>query len=231
MGSASGSYLWTAIAYGRPNTAMAAFQESLGGPLSYLDQRALMNWLIDESGVERAPVPDAPISGDATQGVEVYTKHCAQCHGDNGEGGTGTALANPVFLATATDAFIHHTVVNGRDGTPMRGFKGTLSDTEINHVVAFLRSRATGWTESIPALAAPPEPTNAVLNPLASPAQLVERAQRFVSANSVAAAMERGWRLRIQPAGYPYQCLGVRVRLEILRGQDKEELGQDIRER
>ena len=195
MGSAPGSYLWTAIAYGRPNTAMAAFQESLGGPLSYTEQRALMNWLIDESGVERAPVPDAPIPGDATQGVEVYTKHCAQCHGDNGEGGTGTALANPVFLATATDAFIHHTVVNGRDGTPMRGFKGTLSDTEINNVVAFLRSRATGWTESIPTLAAPPDPTNAVLNPQASPAQLVERAQRFVSAKSVAAAMERGERM------------------------------------
>ena len=51
IGAAPGSYLWTAISYGRPNTAMAAFQDSLGGPLSHDAQHALMDWLIEESGL------------------------------------------------------------------------------------------------------------------------------------------------------------------------------------
>lgn len=195
IGSAPGSYLWTAISYGRPNTPMAAFQDTLGGPLSHDAQHALMDWLIKESGVKRTPVKDEPVVGDATLGTKVYEQHCAECHGAEGEGGTGTALAHPVFLATASDAFIRHTIANGRDGTPMTAFAERLSEPEINNVVAFLRSRATGWKESTPTLAPPPDPANAVLNPSAAPAKLDEREGRFVSAKSVAAAMERGERM------------------------------------
>ncbi len=195
MGAAPGSYLWTAISYGRPDTPMAAFQDTLGGPLSHDAQHALMDWLIKESGVKRKPVKDKPVVGDPVKGQKVYKKHCAECHGSRGEGGSGTALANPVFLATATDAFIRHTVENGRDGTPMLAFGERLSKTQINDVVSFLRSRATGWEESTPTLVPPPDPSNAILNPTAAPAQLEERDNRFVSAKSVAKAMERGERM------------------------------------
>ena len=99
MGAAPGSYLWSAISYGRPNTPMAAFQDTLGGPLSHDEQHSLMDWLIKESGVLRAPVADVPVNGDAEKGKAVYAKHCAECHGENGEGGTGTVVAHPVFLA------------------------------------------------------------------------------------------------------------------------------------
>lgn len=195
MSAAPGSYLWTAISYGRPNTPMAAFQDTLGGPLSHDAQHALVDWLIEESGVKRKPVKDRPVNGDASLGEAVYKGHCANCHGARGEGGTGTALANPVFLATASDAFIRHTVAKGRDGTPMLGFEGMLSDEDIDNVVAFMRSRATGWEATTPTLAPPPDPANAVINPTAPPAKLDERDGRFVSAKSVAAAMERGERM------------------------------------
>jgi len=195
MGAASGGYLWNAVSYGRPGTPMAAFADSQGGPLSHGAQHALMDWLIEESGVERKPVEDVPVAGDAALGASVYAKHCASCHGAQGEGGTGTALANPVHLATASDAFIRYTVANGRTGTPMAAFAGTLSDSEINDVVAFLRSRAVGWEATEPVLAPPPAPAQAVLNPDAPPAKLVERKKRFVSAASVAEAMKRGERM------------------------------------
>ena len=76
---------------------MAAFQDSLGGPLSHDAQHALVDWLIEESGHKRKAVKDVPVVGEAAKGEAVYAKHCAECHGARGEGGTGTALANPVF--------------------------------------------------------------------------------------------------------------------------------------
>lgn len=195
MGSAPGSYLWTAISYGRSNTAMAAFQESLGGPLSHDAQHALMDWLLVESGHERTPVDDAPVVGTPANGASIYTQHCAECHGARGEGGTGTALANPVFLATASDAFIRHTIVHGRDGTPMQAYAAALTEIQINDVVAFLRSRATEWNARKPVLVSPPDPAQAVLNPTAPPATLKHRKNRYVSAKSVADAMKRGERM------------------------------------
>jgi len=195
MGAASGSYLWTAISYGRPGTPMAAFEDSQGGPLSHDAQHALVDWLMEESGVEWDPVVDTPVLGDATLGEVVYGTRCADCHGQQGEGGTGTALANRVFLATASDSFLHYTIKNGRTGTPMQAYSSVLTDTEINDVVAFLRSRAVGWEASQPELTLPPNPDQAVLNPQAPPAQLEDRDSRFVSADSVAGAMERGERM------------------------------------
>ena len=121
MGSASGSYLWSSISYGRPGTAMAAFEDTQGGPLSHDGQHALLDWLMEQSGVEWEPIEDTPVLGDPAIGAEIYDTHCAQCHGSQGEGGTGTALANPVFLATASDSF------NTRSRTDAQGprWRGT----------------------------------------------------------------------------------------------------------
>ncbi|MEC7947062.1 MAG: c-type cytochrome [Myxococcota bacterium] len=195
MGAASGGYLWNAISYGRPGTPMAAFAEDQGGPLSHDQQHALLDWLIETAGVERAPIKGAAVEGDVVRGAAVYAEHCADCHGAKGEGGTGTALGNPVFLATVSDAFVRYTIAQGRTGTPMKGFADTLPATDLDAVTAFLRSRAAGWEATTPRLATPPDPESAILNPDAPPARLEERAGRFVSADSVAAAMSRGERM------------------------------------
>ena len=195
MGRASPGYLWTAIGYGRPGTAMAAFAEEQGGPLSHHDQHVLLDWLLAESGVENQPLEDTPVVGDAAQGATVYAAQCASCHGAKGEGGAGTALGNAVFLATASDAFLQDTIRHGRSGTPMVGFADVLSDQEIGDVVAFLRTRSVGWDAPAPVRVEPPDPTSAILNPDAAPAALDQRKRRFVSAASVAAALERGERL------------------------------------
>jgi cytochrome c oxidase cbb3-type subunit 3 len=195
LGDAPPAFLWTAVAYGRPGTAMAAFSADQGGPLSHDDQHILLDWLVEVAGVQPAPGPDTPVVGDPDQGRAVYGRACASCHGARGEGGTGTALAHPITLASAPDAFLRRTIARGRTGTPMPAFEGQLSPHEIDDVVAFLRSRAAGWDAPPPVRVAPPDPTRALLHPGAPPARLDHRDGRFVSAASVAAALQRGERM------------------------------------
>ena len=195
LGAAPGAFLWNAISYGRPGTPMAAFADSQGGPLGHAAQHVLMDWLIEEAAVKRKPVKDKPVSGDTALGEAVYGQHCASCHGESGEGGTGTALANPVTLATVSDSYLRYTVENGRSGTPMVGFKSTLKTSEIDGVVAFLRSRSVGWDAPPAVRVTPPDPASAVVNPEGRPATLDHREARFVSSASVAAALDRGERM------------------------------------
>lgn len=54
-----------------------------------------------------------PVIGNADLGKTLYAKHCANCHGTKGEGISAPALANPMFLATASDAFLKHTIRGG----------------------------------------------------------------------------------------------------------------------
>lgn len=188
-------FLMAAIRNGRPGTPMAAFGKDQGGPLSADDQHLLFHWLVEKAGVEHVHREDVPSTGEATRGAPVYAEHCASCHGAQGEGVTGTALANPVFLATASDGFLRHTVTAGRTGTPMPSFAETLSSQAIEDVVAFLRSRATGWNAPAPVRVTPPDPGKALQNADAKPAELEHRKRRFVSAASVASALERGERI------------------------------------
>jgi len=174
---------------------MSAFAKEQGGPLSHDAQHVLIDWLVEAAGVALDPVEDTPVVGDVAKGAATYAEHCASCHGAKGEGVTGTALGNPVFLATASDAFMHYTVREGRPGTPMPAFAQTITDEEIGHVVAFLRSRAVGWDAPPPVRVRPPDPSSAVLNPGAPLAVLDQRQRRFVSTASVAAAWSRGERM------------------------------------
>jgi mono/diheme cytochrome c family protein len=61
-------------------------------------------------------------TGDAAAGEQLYERTCAGCHGREGAGRTGPALANPAFRKTADPAYIAATVVRGRSGTPMPAF-------------------------------------------------------------------------------------------------------------
>jgi high-affinity iron transporter len=84
---------------------------------------------------------------DAAVGKRVYAERCAPCHGAGG-GGDGPAAAaiappprnfrDPDFWKTRTPAQIRVTVRDGRPGTMMAPFAGTLSDAEIDAVVAYL---------------------------------------------------------------------------------------------
>lgn len=154
------------IAYGRPGTPMGGYLDEIGGPMSQAEVRRLVLWLYEQGGSpEPVRLGSERIVGDAAAGAEVYAQHCASCHGDEGQGLTGTALGNPAMLATTPDPFLRHAIEHGRDGTPMAGFADTLSPTQMNDVTAFLRSRATGWKAEQRPLVPPPALADAVLNP------------------------------------------------------------------
>ncbi len=77
----------------------------------------------------------------------LYGENCAGCHGADGKGGAGIALANPVYLAIADDNVVRRTAANGIPGTPMPAFAqsagGMLTDKQIDAIVRGIRS----WAE------------------------------------------------------------------------------------
>ena len=157
--SASDAMLRHWIANGRAGTVMRAFEKGNAG-LGELSSSQIEDII---SYLRRFQVePGYPVSrpgfGIVGHGAENYAGVCASCHGPNGEGGTGSALANPDFLRFASDGYLEATIALGRDGTGMRamgqGMQGPveLSPDDINDVVAFIRS----WEQQPPTIGLKP---------------------------------------------------------------------------
>ena len=154
-----------ATGYGRPGTPMAPFFEEVGGPLSRDEIWNIGLWLRQQVEVESIKLEINAVVGDVELGAVVYENQCAECHGAQGEGITGTALGNAGMLAFTIDEFLKYAIVNGRDGTEMKAFGEVLSEEEIKGVTAFIRSRASGWTVDRPVYRTPPAPEDYTLNP------------------------------------------------------------------
>ncbi len=138
--SASDAYLHQSIAHGRPGTSMAAYAMAAGGPLDSTAIDRLVGWIRSHGPPARELAPVA--TGDAARGQPLYASACQRCHGDARTRGDDVMLANPGFLAVASDAFIQHAILEGRPGTPMVSFREKLSATQIADIIAYLRSLA-----------------------------------------------------------------------------------------
>lgn len=100
-----------------------------------------------------APVTDPLPKADSTlmaRGSRIYEQHCAQCHGERGEGVAGAypSLAGNRAVTMAVPANLIRVVVSGgylpsTAGNPrpygMPPFSQTLNDEEIAAVLSFLR--------------------------------------------------------------------------------------------
>ncbi len=159
--AASDGFLMATLAMGRDGTEMRPVKQ---GPQSIL---ALSSDQVNDviaylrSWETEPPDDEIPhrfvIPWDLAHGRELYTSHCAGCHGIDGKAETDApglsawapALNNEEFLAAATDGFLQATIVRGRIGTAMRPFgHGTqglvdLSMQDIDDIVAFIRRWST----------------------------------------------------------------------------------------
>jgi cytochrome c oxidase cbb3-type subunit 3 len=149
--SVDDEFLARSIRHGRPGRVMPAFSK-----LSDAQIDAVVGHI---RGWSKKPAPQfsrQPVRGDAAHGRELYASYCAGCHGAEGEGGKGTgvtfsrrrdlpiiapALNNHGFLTAVADEMIRHTLLYGREGTPMRSFlvQG-LSEQDIDDLVSYVRS-------------------------------------------------------------------------------------------
>jgi len=97
--------------------------------------------------------------GEVRDFAVLYGQNCAGCHGKDGKGSAALPLANPVYLAIASDDVIRHAVATGIHGSLMPAFAkssgGTLTDEQIEILVHDIR---THWATPQVALNATPPP-------------------------------------------------------------------------
>src|SRR5262249_15694276 len=75
----------------------------------------------------------------------LFQQNCAGCHGQDGKGNSALALANPIYVAIASDDVIHRATATGIRGSLMPAFAksagGTLTDEQIDILVHEMRTR------------------------------------------------------------------------------------------
>ena len=84
---------------------------------------------------------DAATDGGDADGRTQYEQHCANCHGIDGQGAIGPALSQGRVVERFPDADDQARVVaEGRPDLGMPPFSQTLSDDQIDAVVAYTRT-------------------------------------------------------------------------------------------
>ena len=152
LAAASDSFLASMIAYGRRGTAMFGWATAVSRQerLSSRDIADVIAYLRRSAALTPPEVIyPGPSFGSAGRGAAVFSTHCRECHGREGQGPKAPALNNQEFLNAATNGYLFATVSLGRAGTDMPAWgKGTdrheALDLEARQdVVTFLRSWQT----------------------------------------------------------------------------------------
>jgi cbb3-type cytochrome c oxidase subunit III len=138
-------FLTETISKGRPGRRMPGWSKE--GGLRPEEIRAVVAHLRSLAGTSARTSEDPwTASGDPASGEALYAASCSGCHGGNGQGAKGPALANKAFLETATDGYLRETITRGRPGTVMPAFGAPSAvhrmhtASEIESVVSYIRS-------------------------------------------------------------------------------------------
>jgi cytochrome c oxidase subunit 2 len=73
------------------------------------------------------------------RGKSVYDRSCMACHGANGEGGLGKAIAGSAIAQGDVSAHLE-IGINGVPGTAMQAFGGQLNDVDMAAVITYQRN-------------------------------------------------------------------------------------------
>jgi mono/diheme cytochrome c family protein len=147
------------VAEGVRGTAMPAFAEGGGGPLTDAQIGALVRDLVARWGRpgevrDALPPYDAEDAraqgsapGDPERGRAVYGEACARCHGPDGTGGErGGSVVDATYLALVSDQALRTTVIAGRSDLGKPDWRESvpgrpLTPQQISDVVAWLAGK------------------------------------------------------------------------------------------
>ncbi len=136
------------IVNGIPGSAMVAFSEEHGGPLTEKQIDILVEgiiaWGAKNPPTGSLPAYSAPL-GDVAQGATAFATFCASCHGQDGKGGKAGSVVHPSYLGLVSDQYLRSIVIAGRNDLGCPDFKNrvpgkAMSEEEISGVVAWLAS-------------------------------------------------------------------------------------------
>ncbi|MEB3204494.1 MAG: c-type cytochrome [Candidatus Sericytochromatia bacterium] len=197
--TASDQYLYETIARGRPGTVMSGWAREHGGPYDEGQVQDLVAWLRSWQKGTMRPLDQARLQPGSRDGKALYARHCASCHGASGVEGPYNRLAHPQLLDIASDGFLRTTVLEGRSGTPMKGFRGVLQPAEVDAIIAYLRQNPA----RVPAVGRPAATASGtVALPVGSDPAFPADA-RFVGVDLAAREMRRGARILFVDARPP----------------------------
>jgi mono/diheme cytochrome c family protein len=129
------------ISQGQPNFGMSPFGAAHGGPLSDDEVDALVAFVRGWEANPPVELPPEVSPGQAAlTGAQIYTDVCSRCHGPNGEGGIGPALADANFQAQYDNQALFDEISQGHEATPMIAWGEILTPDQIEQLVRFLRS-------------------------------------------------------------------------------------------
>lgn len=109
-------------------------------------------------------VEDAEIREEEVlqHGRELFAENCAACHGADGEGISGPALNEAIFLEKAGDGVLFATIQTGRPNTAMpawgQAYGGALTNDDVQALVSFIRSYEENAPEAAAAQPSEEEP-------------------------------------------------------------------------
>ncbi|HJW91421.1 MAG TPA: c-type cytochrome, partial [Anaerolineales bacterium] len=148
----------TTIANGVAGSVMPAWGQANGGPLTGEDIHDLAAYIVEAFGGTQpiTPLPTymAPsiaalpeVEGDPSAGAVVYQENCVMCHGAQGEGRFGAALAK-AWPSNDPATYIRQVVSEGIQGSVMptwgKAGGGPLTDENISDVAAFVLTLKPG---------------------------------------------------------------------------------------
>jgi len=155
----SDATLRTMIAQGVPGTAAPALALQVGGPLTDKQIDILVKGMRSRWGkaenFNNVAFPPYSLqdaiakgsgSGDRQRGAAAYQTYCAQCHGQDGNGGPkGGSVIDPSYLALTSDQALRTAVIVGRSDLGMPDWRGNIpgramTPQDISDVVAWLAS-------------------------------------------------------------------------------------------
>lgn len=136
------------IQYGREGTAMPAWAQSEGGPLTPQQVDALVDgiegWKKPVNAPPGAELPSYAEStpGDPVNGKRLFGRGCFACHGPGAKIGSVT---DPSYLSLSTNQNLRTSIIVGRMDLGMPNYRflnagHPLSDQDVSDLVAYLAS-------------------------------------------------------------------------------------------